>query len=607
MCGIFGLINTPWQENFLDGLRALNLRGPDDTSSWVDKNVLLGHTRLSVIDINGGHQPMLSKNSHYVLVFNGEIYNFRELRKELEKYGYIFTTHSDTEILLHGYREWRDQLPLHLDGMFSFVIWDTYTQSLFAARDRVGIKPLFYSVLKGFAFSSTLEPFFKLKGFPRRLNYHALRDYLAFQTCFAPDSFIKDVCQLPPASQLKWNADTKILKITRYWAPPRINHALDKNEIIEQVDAALSSSVRRQLVSDVPLGAFLSGGIDSSLMIHYMNKAGVKPIDTFTLSFEQAEYDETPYALEVSKKFECNHHTLKAPEIDGQSWVDSINFLDQPLADPAYVMTNALSQLTRQHVTVAISGDGSDELFAGYERFKTQASDLPKRIGQDILREMIERGWLPEALLSRTLYGKELLLYRQVELGPWTKGRKSLSHYLQPEVFDICEPENTIYLWRDLSEEMDTRGLMHADLWTYLSENCLTKTDRSSMAHSLEVRVPMLGNDLLDLAPTIPTSYHFDSGGGKRILRELAKRHLPESTWNRKKHGFSVPLQGLFNSSWQEPIDDLIYRSASIAPFLNEQSIRVLWADAKNKRGSRRLAYTFAVLLQWLDSNNISH
>jgi len=606
MCGIFGFIDTPWnQEVKAYVFDAILSRGPDEQDSWEKDDVLVGHTRLSIIDVESGHQPMVSNDGRYVLVFNGEIYNFKHLRSSLQKLGHVFNTESDTEVVLVGFMEWGNALPVYLDGMFAFSIWDNKEKKAFCARDRVGIKPFFYSTTKGFSFSSSLKSFIDIIGFPKELDYQALRDFLAFQTCMAPHSFLKNVNQLPPASKLTWSYDTNIIEINQYWSPSEIDNSIDRHSVIDAVDRVLEESVKSQLMSDVPLGAFLSGGVDSSLMVHYMNKAGVSPIDVFTLQFSQDKYNETPFAKEVAQHFGCNHHILDSPEIDGYSWLESIKSLDQPLGDPAYVVTNSLSKLTRKHVTVSISGDGGDELFAGYKRFQRQASDFPNQLRQKLLRPILDVGLLPSMLVKQSLSEKEMMLYQHVELGPWAVGRKSLYKYLNSDIYEYAQIEKTLNLWRNLAGDMKTKDLMRADLWTYLSENCLTKTDRASMANSLEVRVPMLGNDVLDLATSIPIEHHFDKLGGKRILRELSKRYLPESTWNRKKHGLSVPLQDLFNSSWGEPIDDLVNRCHEIAPFLNAKSVKGLWVDAKRNKGAKRLSYSFAVLLAWLDANGL--
>jgi asparagine synthase (glutamine-hydrolysing) len=271
-------------------------------------------------------------------------------------------------------------------------------------------------------------------------------------------------------------------------------------------------------------------------------------------------------------------------------------------------MTHALSRLTRSFVTVAISGDGGDELFGGYARFREEEDRYPRRPGQDLLRKLVQAGWLPGALLRRSLHGRDRVFYRRVELGPWEVSRKSLKRYLTPDAWARCAPEKTLSLWRDLvasfGGKVNTESLMRADLWTYLSDNCLAKTDRASMAHGLEVRVPLLGNAVLDGVLRLPAKAHFN-GEDKLLLRDLARRYLPESVWNRPKHGFSVPLRDLFNGAWRDRCEDVVHRTAEIAPFLNAPSVGNLWRAARAGHGSRRLAYTFVVLLLWLEQHRL--
>lgn len=610
MCGILGLIDTPWRDSAETALGALASRGPDENTLIDTGRAIFGHTRLAVIDIAAGKQPMRSPDGRYTLVFNGEIYNFSALRRELEAQGYVFATHSDTEVVLHGYTAWgRDLLP-RLDGMFAFAVWDQTGAKLFAARDRLGIKPFFYSTAHGFAFASTLAPFFELPGFPRRLDYEALRDYLAFQTCLAPHTMLADVRQLPPASWLSFDADSRRCESGHWWTIPAADtRAPNADELATTIDAAFKESVRRQLVADVPLGAFLSGGIDSSLAVRYMAEAGASPLKTFSMRFAEEGYDETGAALAVSRAFGTEHTVLEAPAIDADTLSRAINDLDQPLADPAYVMTWELSRQTRRHVTVALSGDGGDELFAGYPRFADEEACFPQRLGQSTLRRLIDAGIAPGSLTRRTLWGQELLRYRRVELGPWPRSRKSLAAYLTTEACRAAHPENTLELWLQQANayggHMDTASLMRADLWTYLSENCLAKTDRASMAHGLEVRVPLLGQPVLDAALRLPASVHFDSGGGKAIMRKIARETLPEAVWNREKHGFSVPLHSYFNGAWESACEAAIGDCARIAPFLDALAVKRLWKEAKEGKASRRLAYTFVTLLVWLDDKRI--
>ena len=606
MCGIFGLVGTPWRECAEAALATLAKRGPDERELLDLGEAQFGHCRLSVIDLAGGHQPMRSPDGRYTVVFNGEIYNFIALRTELEKLGYRFATRSDTEVLLHGHAAWGTALPERLDGMFSYAVWDAQQRTLSAARDRLGIKPFFYSTLRGFAFASTLAPFRRLTGFDAGFDWQALRDYLAYQVCLAPRTFYAAVAQLPPACRLEWSAAGGSASIIPYWQISRpSDSAPPQEELVALIDAAIAASVKSQLVADVPLGAFLSGGVDSSLVVRYMAEAGARSFKTFSMRFAQKDFDETRHALAVANRFDCEHHVLDAPDITAERFVAAIGDLDQPLADPAYVMTHALSALTRQHVTVAVSGDGGDELFAGYSRYRIQQSDFPRRFGQPLLRAAVLAGLLPQSLLRRTLWGEERMLYRQVEVGPWPVSRKSLAALLAPDMRTASRIENTLEQWRKLAlsfgGQMDTASLMRADLWTYLSEDCLAKVDRASMAHGLEVRVPLLGNAVLDTVLGLPARVHFDADGGKSVLRELARRYLPDTVWNRPKQGFSVPLRDLFSGAWQVLGDDLVSRCATLAPFLEAKSVARHWQLARTGHGAMRLTYTLLVLLCWLD------
>ncbi len=598
MCGLLTLVGTPWQDRFEAALKTLEARGPDATRVWRDAHAVLGHTRLSIIDIAGGAQPMASDDGRHFIAYNGEIYNFMALRRELEARGRSFATRSDTEVLLKGYLEWGHGVLARLDGIFAFAIWDARERRLFAARDRLGIKPLFYSTHKGLVLASTLAPFLALEGFPRELDYEALRDYLAFQTPLAPQSFLKAVRQLPPAHWLEWQEGK--LRLESYWAIPSPSQ---EEFSPEALDALLGETVKEQLVSDVPLGAFLSGGIDSSLIVHYMAQAGARPLLTFSVRFPEEGYDESAAALAVARRYGTEHHVLDAPRIGADELGRALAAQDQPLADPAYVPTYELSRLTRRHVTVALSGDGGDELFGGYERFLDTAQRNPDSLAKRALRAAIARGIAPGALLRRSLAGEELLLYRRTELGPWAGSRKSLGRFLEKEVLDKAKPEKTLQLWRDLARPFDGAGLMRADLWTYLSENCLAKVDRASMAHGLEVRVPLLGNRVLQFALSQPADKHLQPET-KALLRALARQKLPREVWDRPKHGFSVPLQENFNGPWRELCEHAIAFSKEI-PFLRFHEIQKLWASALQGRGSRRLAYTFIVLLLWLERTGL--
>ena len=611
MCGILLTVGELFRREFDSALATLKSRGPDARETLRHGDALLGHARLAVIDIDGGRQPMVTANGRLAMVYNGEIYNFAALRRELEAAGHAFATRSDSEVLLTGYLHWGEAVVEHLDGMFAFAIHDMQDGSVFLARDRLGIKPLFWGEhAGGLVAASTLAPFFAFAAFPKKLDAEGLRDYLAFQTPLAPHTLVRDIHALPPGACLRWRVGAHGTA-RQWWTIPDATEKAPAREIlVEETDRLLAQAVKDQLVADVPLGAFLSGGIDSSLVVHYMAQAGsfstTRPLKTFSVRFAEAGFDESPHARAVAERYGTEHHVLDAPELDADTLAAALADLDQPLADPAYIPTWALSRLTRQHVTVALSGDGGDELFGGYPRFLDGADRYPDSMGKRLLRSLLRHGLAPASLRRRALAGAELLLYRRVELGDYPGSRKDLRRYLGPEVARAARPERTLQLWRKLASRhgnYDRGALLRADLWTYLSENCLTKTDRASMAHGLEVRVPLLANALQDRMLRLPAGVHFDAGGGKALLRALARRHLPETVWNREKHGFSVPLRANFAGPWREWGDAHVAAAKMRAPWLDTAAIAALWQEARQGQGNVRLIYTFAVLLAWLETH----
>jgi asparagine synthase (glutamine-hydrolysing) len=339
-----------------------------------------------------------------------------------------------------------------------------------------------------------------------------------------------------------------------------------------------------------------------------MAQAQARPLLTFSVRFPEQGYDESAAALTVARRYGTEHHVLDAPQIGGDALAEALGALDQPLADPAYVPTYVLSRLARQQVTVALSGDGGDELFGGYPRFLDTEDANPDSAGKRLLRKLIGAGLAPGALLRRSLAGQDLLLYRRTELGPWPVSRKSLARYLDADVLAQAKPEKTLERWTGLATSfggrMDSAALMRADLWTYLSENCLVKADRAGMAHGLEVRVPLLGNAVVDYALARPSSTHL-APEPKALLRALAREKLPEEVWGRPKHGFSVPLGENFTGPWRGLCEHAVSRTRELAPFLRAEAVEALWRRTLAGHGSRRLAYTFIVLVLWLEKNRL--
>ncbi len=611
MCGILLAIGSAFRSDFEAALATLRSRGPDAREVLTHGDALLGHSRLAVIDFAGGRQPMTAANNRLAIVFNGEIYNFASLRRNLEHAGHTFATRSDTEVLLTGYLHWGEDIVSKLDGMFAFAIHDLADGSVFLARDRMGIKPLFWSDHGGgLLAASTLAPFFAFPSFPKKLDPEGLRDYLAFQTPLAPHTLVKDIHALPPGACLKWKVGAGGTA-RQWWTIPDPDEAIpDRPSLIDETDALLGQAVKDQLVADVPLGAFLSGGIDSSLMVHYMAQAGATPLKTFSVRFAEAAFDESHAAKAVAQQYGTEHHVLDAPDLTADLAISALADLDQPLADPAYIPTWALARLTREHVTVAISGDGGDELFGGYPRFLDTANRHPDSIGKQLLRTLLKYGLAPASLTRRSLAGRELLLYRRVELGNYPGSRKDLRRYLSPGITTAARPDDTLLLWRSLAEthgSYNQAALLRADLWTYLSENCLAKTDRASMSHGLEVRVPLLANALQDRILKLPAEVHFDKDGGKSILRALARRHLPEAVWGRPKHGFSVPLRNNFRGPWHDWLEAQVAQAETRAHWLHAEAVAALAKETMGGRGNLRLLYTLLVLLNWLESHPLEY
>jgi len=609
MCGILGFIGSPWKEHVEPAIATLHNRGPDEQTVLDLGEAVFAHTRLAVIDIAGGHQPMQSHNGRYTLVFNGEIYNFPDLRRELESRGVTFATRSDTEVLLHGLIEWGESLLPRLDGMCAFALWDAHERTLLAARDCMGIKPLMYSTTGGgMAFASTLAPFLAIPDFPQRISPDGLRDYLACGTLIPPHTLMDDVRQLPPAGVLRYDARKDEITTGRYWRIPPADSAADESDALQRVEDGIRESVRRQMVADVPLGAFLSGGVDSSLMVRYMAELSPGRLNTFSMKFEGDSFDESQYALEVARRFDTEHHELNAPKIDGSDLVTAIAALDQPLADPAYIMTYFLSRHAREHVTVAISGDGGDELFGGYSHHLNTEDLYPQRWWQKPLRASIECGLVTPALLRRSLSGRELLYYRR-GFGYRTNRRKQFDSLLDPSFAAQMRLEKTMQGWltviNELGGRMDSGTIMRSDLWTHLSEKFLVKTDRASMAHGLEVRVPFLGMPVLSTALSLPPQAHF-RGGLKTLLKELARRDLPRCVWDRPKHGFNVPLADFFPGPWRAVGDEVFSQTETLAPFLNAGAAQALWQQTLvGRRRPRTSLYRLFVLLVWLRERSV--
>ena len=546
MCGICGYIESRIENSVLRlMIESLNHRGPDGEGQWTNNVAALGHNRLAIIDLtDAASQPMSTLDGRYIVVFNGEIYNYRELRSELQIAGEIFQSASDTEVLLIGYRKWGRQVVDKLRGMFAFAVWDDYRQILFIARDRIGIKPLFYAPLeKGIVFASEIKAILCHPRVDKELNKVAVDSYLELGYVPGPDTIFKNIYALKPGFWLKYKRNS--LEINQYWTPDFSQASVQKKEadLIEELDHKINDAVRSHLIADVPVGAFLSGGVDSSLVAAVAQKQMAEPVQTFTIGFSGGG-DERAFAATVAKHIGSNHQeALVTPNIINKL-PHLIKHLEQPLFDNSTLPTYLVSQFARTKVKVVLSGDGGDEPFAGYDwtRFALAMPNLPLKWSPSGWQWAYEKG--ASGLIKKLVYdighsGNARYLRRI------TVSNEYRQWLYTSDFMDQISNENSPLIEKMLqtAQVCDERDrFIYADLCAYLPEDVLFKVDRMSMANSLEVRVPLLDHCLLEWILQLPIGMRFRRGQGKYLLRKLAGRYLPPLILKGRKQGFTVPM-----------------------------------------------------------------
>jgi len=563
MCGLAGFVGVGGRAELEAMMDAVAHRGPDSTRLHIENDYALhlGFCRLAVVDIAGGLQPMWNEDSSACVLFNGEIYNQRELRAELLAAGHFFRSdHSDTEVLIHGYEEWGEDLPARLNGMFAFVIWDRARRRLFAARDRFGEKPFFYTHRSGFfAFASELSALIRHPAVDRTIDQHALQKFFAYGYIPSPNALYQGTRKLPGGCCLTFELADCGLRVRRYWrfAIDAEEHAPDERipELSEELQALLDRSVARRLVSDVPLGIFLSGGIDSSMVLALAARHRVPAtLDTFTIGFNELSFDESPYARQVATAIGTRHHERILDFDTARNLVAEIlPRLDEPSADASILPTYMLCAFARETVTVALSGDGGDELFAGYDPFAALApAALYDRLVPPPVHLLLRRmtGLLPYATTNMSLDFK----LRRAMMGLSYPPRVRLPVWMAPleparmgELFDVSLPTDELYseaieVWdKSLARNPIDRTL---EFFTnlYLQDDILAKTDRAAMMVSLEARAVFLDNDVVDFCARLPHRYKYRNGVRKFLLRRAAEGLVPEPVLKRPKKGFGIPL-----------------------------------------------------------------
>jgi asparagine synthase (glutamine-hydrolysing) len=628
MCGIAGFVDLEERRGgeeaarLLDRMcRVITHRGPDDQGTLVEGAAAIGMRRLSIIDLAGGHQPISNEDGRLQIVFNGEIYNYRELRRALERNGHSFRTNTDTEAIVHAYEDDGPDCVARLRGMFAFAIWDARERTLFVARDRVGKKPLYYTVTPegAFVFGSELKSLLEHPEVRRQINPEALDAYLTFGYVPDPLSIFRDVHKLPPGHHLTFAAGR--VSVAPYWDFKYEEQAdgadgRGEEDYLEELRARLDEAVRVRLVADVPLGAFLSGGVDSSTVVGLMARAIDRPVKTFSIGFHEDSYNELKYARLAARHFRTDHHEfVVTPDIcqvvDELAW-----HLDEPFADSSAIPTYMVSKLAREHVKVVLSGDGGDELFAGYTRYvvdrrRDPLARVPAFLRRGVVQPFSRR--LPHGARGRNF------LYN-VALDPLDRYIDSVSVFTslnRPALYtDDFRRQlrgsgngrgdgSAAALFRRLAARAGTRepldALLYLDSKTYLPGDILTKVDRMSMAASLEARVPLLDHELIDFVTRIPARFKMRGLETKHIFKRAVRDLVPAEILDRPKQGFGVPIQQWINEQLRGRIRETLTEPRTLQRGYVEQSYVRLLLDEheRNRRDHSVQLWSLFMLELW--------
>ncbi len=600
---------------------SLRHRGPDGEGAWVDGAVAFGHRRLKIIDLSdNARQPMSNRDGSIWITFNGEIYNYQDHISALKQKGYQFKSTSDTEIILHLYEEHGIDCLKHLNGMFAFAIWDKRKNEGYLVRDRLGIKPLHYiEVNRKLIFASEIKAILKHPDVSREVDFQSLGQYLSFDYVPAPNTILRNVKKLEPGHCLKIKQGS--VESIQYWSVS-YSDPIEKKSAAEYAEAlldVLKRSVRRHLISDVPLGAFLSGGIDSSSICVLMRELGVSKIKTFHIGFEEESFDETKYARQVAAYLGTEHHSEILSVTKARDLIpDMMDFLDEPFGDASFLPTLLLSQFTKKHVTVSLSGDGGDEIFAGYPTY--QAHSVARSLG-----------WIPKSVwqlmrgLTSQLPVSDENLSTDYKLKKFIDGMEEENmiarHYRWLGSFDpksqadllsadVCaalgafDPYQIAKEYGSVTRPEDWLGrLLHCDQRFYLQDNMLVKIDRATMAASLEGRVPFLDHEVVEFATKLPSNLKLNGLITKYILKKTMKHHLPDAIINRKKKGFGIPVAKWFKAELK-PFLKAIFEPAKIKRegFLNPAAVSKLLSEHfEGKFDHRKQIYTLLNFELWLE------
>jgi asparagine synthase (glutamine-hydrolysing) len=614
MCGIAGKFNfadnAPVERELIARMNTAQAhRGPDGSGEHFDRGVGLAHRRLSILDVEGGHQPMTNEDHTIWIVFNGEIYNFPELRDRLEAKGHKFRSHCDTEAIVHLYEDLGENCVDELRGMFAFAIWDSRVEKLFIARDRIGIKPLHYAVLGGtsLVFGSEIKAILQDEAVPRRVNLEALSEYVSLLFVPDPRTMFAGIQKLPPAHTL--TCDRNGVRVRRYWdVRYDVNESLTEEQAAGQLFDLLKSTVKDHLLSDVPLGAFLSGGVDSSTIVGLMREVITGKLVTSSVGFEEEGYNELPYARQMAERFHSEHHE-HVVHADIEHLLPLIVWsFDEPFADSSAIPTYYVSKTAREHVTVALSGDGGDELFAGYARFRLGQFEhrLRRTLGPLRLLGAIARVF-PDDVRFRAKNSLESITRtpedacaRKHFLYLFTEEAKR-QFMAQPDTHDYAAKFREAYRQAQAAPDDWLNRALYVDLKTYLVDDILTKVDRMSMAVSLETRPPLLDHKVVEFVATLPPRFKLKGFESKHILKKAASRLVPQEILSRRKQGFRLPIAEWLRDRLRGMAEDLLLGpTATQRGYFKKSELETLWRDhVSGRRDNAHQIWSLILLELW--------
>lgn len=599
MCGIVGFISKDESKKEVIKVMANKIahRGTDQEGYYIEDKIALGHRRLSIIDVENGAQPMLNKEKNIVLTFNGEIYNYKQLQEELMKKGHHFTTNSDTEVLLHGYEEWKKELPKRLRGMFAFAIWDKKEKTLFCARDNFGIKPFYYYKNKQvFMFASEIKAFLAHPKFEKELNKELIAPYLSFSFNPANETFFKGVYCLEPGNTLTVKENSVIIE--PYYNLEFKQKEIEFNKVVEQIRQIMKESVQHHMLSDVEVGSFLSSGIDSSYIVSL-----AKPSKTYTVGYENSKYSEINYAKDLTKKLRIDNISKQITKKEYMEAVEKVlYYMDEPFSDPAAISLYFVSQLASKDVKVVLSGEGADEFFGGYNTYKEEIDYKQYNKIPFFLRRMIAKllKFFPE------MRGRNFLVRRGTKLEEYVGVNKLFSEKEVRKVLNfpstIKNKEITQAVFERYKEKDNITKMQAIDIKYWLTRDILLKADKMTMANSIEARTPFIDKKVFEIARTLPSKYKVSKENTKVALRQAAKKDVPNESYKKKKLGFPVPLR-----EWMKEED--VYKQIkqtlsqdNVREFFNQKYVLKLLKQHKNgKKDNYKKVWAVYCFIKWYE------